>query len=176
MKILVIRSCIPYLLAKNLEKIHDDFPGSEISVLVQPSVKNEVLQNPLIDEVIEYQGREPRFGVLNSPLSFILDLRKRRFDLVIMMYNDLNGATYGNIKIFALAIASTRTRACNSCGRVLSFREVYSIKAVLSGFILGIFDHKIMVKLVLILNALYKSLLLTRERLQGFLKNKAGSH
>jgi|GEM_PF-2361491 hypothetical protein len=175
MKILVTRSCTARLFMKNLERIHDDFPGSEISVLVQKSLKDEVLQNPLVDEVIEYQGREPRFGIFNSRFSFILNLRKRNFDLLIILYNDINGVSYGNVRNLALAIASARIKAYNSCGEVFSFKEIYSKKLILD-FLLGIFDHKIMVKLVLIFNALYKSLLLTRERVQGFFKSKAGSH
>ena len=171
MKILLIRSCTLKLFRKNFERIRNDFPKSSISVLTQPSVKDEIARTPYVNEVIEYCGREPSFSVFNTPLSFFWKLRKKRFEYIIILYNNLNGATYGNVINFAFVIGSSKIKAYNSSGECLSFNEIYT-KRMFLDFILGILEHRVMVRMILGINTLYKNTILIRESFNGLRKRK----
>ncbi|MDI6791963.1 MAG: glycosyltransferase [bacterium] len=100
-KILLIRSA-PVERVNNLIKdLRARFPKAHITVLVQPEVSG---QFPGVDDTILY--RERRFDLLKG-LKCLPQIRKRRYDLVIVPYNTSSGVGCFNVELFSLLV---RTR------------------------------------------------------------------
>jgi lipopolysaccharide heptosyltransferase II len=71
--------------------IQQTFPGARITVLAKPPVAELFLGNPYIHEVLIYQNRGRHQGVLGK-LRLIMDLRKKHFDLAILLQNAFEAA------------------------------------------------------------------------------------
>lgn len=66
------------LSTPTLRALREHFPQAHIALMLRPETEALLLENPSINEIIIYEKR----GFIES-LRFILDLRKRRFDLAI---------------------------------------------------------------------------------------------
>ncbi|MBU0568259.1 hypothetical protein KJ693_09680 [bacterium] len=107
--ILVIRSAPLARTFEALKKLREEYPNAEISVLVQPEVKDEIEKtcprlrsgSGFADKVIVgiKRGRISLF----KHLSLVFRLRKKVVDLVAIIYNTEDISWYGNLRLFAFA-------------------------------------------------------------------------
>ena len=74
-----------------LRTLRKSFPKAKITLLLKPSLKDIIKGLPYYDEIIEYEPKGRHRGLL-SHLSFIYNLRKKRFDLGITLANSFSSA------------------------------------------------------------------------------------
>lgn len=74
-----------------LDLIKQNFPDTKITMLVKGVVKDSVIDNPVVDEVIafEYNARKSSFG---KTYNIIKEIRRRNFDLAISFDRKLRPA------------------------------------------------------------------------------------
>jgi ADP-heptose:LPS heptosyltransferase len=68
-----------------LKALRENFPQSHIAIMVSAQAEELVEDNPYIDEVIVYDKDKKDRG-LTGFLKFALALRKKRFDLAIVLH------------------------------------------------------------------------------------------
>jgi len=100
--ILVVRSAPLPRTFEALKKLRQEYSKAEISILVQPEVKDEIEKTGLADKVIVGIKRG-RIGLFRN-LPLVFQLRKRVFDLVAIIYNTEDISWYGNLRLFASGI------------------------------------------------------------------------
>jgi heptosyltransferase-2 len=66
--------------------LRDNFPSSYIAMMVNPVTQELVRGNPYLDEVIVYDKRGRHKSILQS-IKFAFDLRKKKFDLAIILHS-----------------------------------------------------------------------------------------
>ncbi len=79
------------LTTSALALIKRHFPDTRITMLVKPVVKDAVIDNPVVDEVIvlDYRAKENSFGKMRD---LIKEIRRRKFDLAISFDRKLRPA------------------------------------------------------------------------------------
>ncbi|MBU0600227.1 hypothetical protein KJ997_05600 [bacterium] len=100
--ILVVRSAPLIRTFEALKKLRQEYSKSEISILLQPEVKDEIEKTGLANKVI-VGIRKGRISLFRH-LPLILQLRIKVFDLVAIIYNTKDISWYGNLRLFASAI------------------------------------------------------------------------
>ncbi|MFQ5445048.1 MAG: glycosyltransferase family 9 protein, partial [Nitrospinales bacterium] len=100
-KILVIRSATR-ILDKTLKLLKTEFPEASVTVLAPASVKENLLRDPLIDEVLSIRDNK-RISVLNYGWANIKHLKARKFDMAVSLYNVEAGMGYSNIDFLSWA-------------------------------------------------------------------------
>ncbi|MGQ9629137.1 MAG: hypothetical protein ACUVXI_02335 [bacterium] len=88
-------------------------PRASLSALVPPDIVGEMPPNV---EAIPYGWR--RFSRRLAGRSYLDDLRERKFDLVLALYNNLDGAGYGNVEEFALSLGAKYVAYMNASGEM----------------------------------------------------------
>ena len=68
-----------------IKAVRDAYPDSHIAAIVRPYAHEIIKDNPYLDEVITYDKAKKGIGILND-LKFILNLRKKKFDLAIILH------------------------------------------------------------------------------------------
>ena len=68
-----------------IKSVRNAYPNSRISVMVRPYCEDVVRGNPYLDEVIIYDKGGKEKGISGN-LSFILNLRRRNFDLALILH------------------------------------------------------------------------------------------
>lgn len=68
-----------------IKAVRDAYPQSHIAVMVRPYAHEIIKGNPYLDEVITYDKSKRGIGVW-SDLKFIIKLRKKRFDLALILH------------------------------------------------------------------------------------------
>lgn len=65
-----------------IRALKENFPQAHIAIMVNPYIKELIVENPYLNEIIVYdeKGRQQRFL---SRISFIKNLRKKKFDLAL---------------------------------------------------------------------------------------------
>lgn len=74
-----------------LRALKDNFPDSNITILVRPWVAPVFFNNPSIDECIEYDADKLHKGFLGR-ISIIKALRKKKYDLAVLFQNAFDAA------------------------------------------------------------------------------------
>lgn len=146
-KILVIRSATR-ILDQTLKSLKKEFPAARVTVMAPESVKENLLRDPLIDEVIPIRDNK-RISVLNYGRANIRRLKDRKFDMAVSLYNVEAGMGYSNIDFLCWASGAPTIRGYNSCGTFVelngrgvlkkSFREQTTGLWVLLNFFLTLF-------------------------------------
>lgn len=95
--ILLVRSAPIERTINVLERLRKEYPNTEISILVQPEVKNKIKVSGLVDRVII--GKTGRISLLKY-LSIIHRLRREKFDLLVLVYTE-DMLCYTNVRLFA---------------------------------------------------------------------------
>ena len=113
--ILVIRSAA-LVFNQTLQSLKQEFPASRITVLAPESMEESVKQVPLVDEVIPVR-HSGRMTVFRLGSEQITQLKRRRFDLAVSLYNVDHGLGYSNIDIIAWAVKARQTRGYNPQGQ-----------------------------------------------------------
>lgn len=101
-KILIIRSARMDLFEKALEFLRDKFEEAKIYVLAQPEVKDDLEKDSRIDEVIIYD--RGFFNVFKIGKKLLKRLRVERFDLVVILYNNVEGKGYFHPNLISILI------------------------------------------------------------------------
>lgn len=68
-----------------IKALRDSLGQAYIAIMVNPSVIEIVKDNPYLDEVIIYDKENLHKGILGN-LKFIMDLRRKRFDLALVLH------------------------------------------------------------------------------------------
>ncbi|GJL79275.1 MAG: hypothetical protein NPINA01_22640 [Nitrospinaceae bacterium] len=113
-KILVIRSATR-ILNQTLKALKQEFPDSKITVLAPKGVEEVVAPDPLVDEVLTI-GNHRRMSVFNYGRRPLEQLRRRKFDLAVSLYNVDHGLGYSNIDLLAWASKAKEIRGYNARG------------------------------------------------------------
>lgn len=103
LKILIIRSAPMDILERAIDYLKDRFEGAKISVLAQPGVKDELEKDSSIDEVILYD--KGFFNVFKIGRMLLNKLREERFDLLVILYNNIEGKGYFHPKLISFLVA-----------------------------------------------------------------------
>ena len=74
-----------------LEAIRSTYPAAKITVLANPLVAQLLAQHPQIDEILIYDKKERHAG-FSGRLRLAGELRRRRFDLAILLQNAIDAA------------------------------------------------------------------------------------
>lgn len=75
-----------------IRAIRNGFPGARVSALVSKDAKAILLNNPNLDELMEHPSKVDIFYIFKFP-SLLYNLRKRAFDLVVILHaNDPDAA------------------------------------------------------------------------------------
>lgn len=79
------------LTTSALALIKKNFPETKITMLVKPVVKDAVIDNPVVDDVIvlDYKSKENAFGKMRE---LVKEIRRRNFDLAISFDRKLRPA------------------------------------------------------------------------------------
>ena len=115
MNIFVIRSAA-LVFNQTLQSLKQEFPDSRITVLAPESMEVSVGQVPLVDEVIPFR-HSGRMSVFRLGSAQISQLKRRRFDLAVGLYNVDHGLGYSNIDMIAWAVKARQIRGYNPQGR-----------------------------------------------------------
>lgn len=68
-----------------IKSVRDAYPDSHITVLVRPYARDIVEENPYINEVLTYDKHRSEKNLWGN-IKFILNLRKKKFDLAIILH------------------------------------------------------------------------------------------
>ena len=129
MNIFVIRSAA-LVFNQTLQALKQEYPDSRITVLAPESMTEAVSQTPLVDEVIPF--RHPgRMTVFRLGSTQIAQLKRRRFDLAVALYNVDHGLGYSNIDIIAWSVKARQTRGYNPQGRWIEHKGLGVFKKAL---------------------------------------------
>ena len=79
------------LTTSALALIKKNFPDARITMLVKPVVKDAVIDNPVVDDVIvfDYRAKENSFAKMRE---LVMEIRRRKFDLAISFDRKLRPA------------------------------------------------------------------------------------
>ncbi|MBQ6976939.1 MAG: glycosyl transferase family 9, partial [Selenomonadaceae bacterium] len=70
------------LTTSALDLIKKNFPDAKITALVKAVVKDAVIENPVIDDVIIFDYK-PRVSTFKQMREMVSEIRRRKFDLSI---------------------------------------------------------------------------------------------
>ena len=79
------------LVTSALDLIKKNFPDTKITMLVKPVVKDAVINNPVVDDVIIFDYK-PKVSTFTQMRAMISELRRRKFDLSISFDRKLRPA------------------------------------------------------------------------------------
>jgi len=92
--------------------LRNRFPGARIELLAAPINTDVMMNNPYVDEVLTYAKERNRRNPLRL-VRFLKDIRRRRFDLVIV----LNTVSFSVTSMLLAAASGARVRAGSSGAR-----------------------------------------------------------
>ncbi len=98
MKVLLIRSASVSQCRRQIERVLSEYPGASIDILGQSSVRDE-LERPELGRYWPYD--QARFR-LSRLLSWLPEIRRQRYDLILIPDNGIRGLSYAPLARFAL--------------------------------------------------------------------------
>ena len=108
--ILVVRSgSLPNLLIV-LESLGERFPGSEITVLTDPDILDELSQHPRVGDVAVYSNL--RFFLARQ----LWELRRQEYDCKVVLFTNEDEGRYNKFKALAFMCRARRTIVYNENG------------------------------------------------------------
>tara|TARA_B100000686_G_C16786008_1_gene975294 strand:- start:1819 stop:2406 length:588 start_codon:yes stop_codon:yes gene_type:complete len=113
-RILVIRSAAR-VFGQTLELLKSEFPESHIVVLASELNCKGLEADPLVDEVKSLPPKG-RISIFSCKRKVIRDLRSRKFDLAVPLYNVERGIGYSNIDLLAWSVNPKEIRGYNCKG------------------------------------------------------------
>jgi hypothetical protein len=81
-KVLVFRTSRFWVIDEVLSILKEKYPDTEISILAQPSVKEECEKNENINTVFTMKNTK-KFGLFNAGVGTIKGLRKKEYDMIV---------------------------------------------------------------------------------------------
>ncbi|MFQ5673503.1 MAG: glycosyltransferase family 9 protein [Nitrospinales bacterium] len=116
--ILVIRSAAR-VFSPTLTALKREFPVSRITVLAPEPLGDALSRDPEVDEVLPLKAGR-RMSVFSYGLDNLRQLRRRKFDLAVALYNIERGLGYSNIDLLAWASDAGQLRGYNCKGGFVS--------------------------------------------------------
>jgi ADP-heptose:LPS heptosyltransferase len=125
--ILVVRSGSLSDLLMVLESLGERFPGSEITVLTDPDILDELSQHPRVGDVALYSNL--RFFLARQ----LWELRRREYGCKVALFTNKNEGRYNKFKALAFLCRARRTIIYNE--NADSFEWDYRHRQVIWGHI-----------------------------------------
>ena len=100
MKILITRTAPFHVFERAINKLKEEFPDADITVMVQSSFKYQIEKyRQGLKAVVMPDGK---FRFSKRIFTIIKDVRRDRFDILVLLYNNSPGRGYSNLDIFSL--------------------------------------------------------------------------
>ncbi|MCR5833262.1 MAG: glycosyltransferase family 9 protein [Selenomonadaceae bacterium] len=114
------------LTTSALALIKKNFPDTKITMLVKPVVKDAVIDNPVVDDVIvlDYRAKENSFGKM---MSLIAEIKRRNFDLAISFDRKLRPALLTFIAGIPRRVCPSKVFDDNTSRVTLMYTDVIDI-------------------------------------------------
>lgn len=105
-KILIIRSARMRQTGRAIRHLSYKYPKAEISILAQNKVMLNLAWNPKIKKIYLY--KHPTFNIFHFDTNLLHHLRKEKFDLCLILYNNPRGKGYFHVNLIAYLISAKR--------------------------------------------------------------------
>ena len=106
MKILITRTAPFHVVERAINKLREEFPNSDITVMVQSSFKYQIEKyRQGLKAIIIPDGK---FRFSRRVFTIIKAIRMDKFDILILIYNNSHGRGYLNLDIFSLLTGINR--------------------------------------------------------------------
>ncbi len=102
MKVLVIRTAPIAQCKRVLESLSQDEQVSEVAVLTHENSVNEFKGSPV--KLFTYKAA--KVSIFSIGVKLLQQLRREKFERVVLLYNDYSGEHYHAIKILALSLST----------------------------------------------------------------------
>lgn len=100
MKILITRTAPFHVVERAINKLREEFPNSDITVMVQESFNYQVEKyRQGLKKVVVPDGK---FRFSKRVVAVIRDIRRDKFDMLVLLYNNSPGRGYLNLDVFSL--------------------------------------------------------------------------
>ena len=100
MKILITRTAPFHVVERAINKLREEFPNSDITVMVQSSFKYQIEKyRQGLKAVVIPDGK---FRFSKRIFTIIKGIRRDRFDILVLIYNNSPGRGYLNLDVFSL--------------------------------------------------------------------------
>ncbi len=124
--ILIIRSATR-ILNPTLASLKQEFPDSKVTLLAPQGVEEAARQDPLVDEVLTIRSGR-RMSVRHYGRDNLKELKRRKFDLAVALYNVDHGLGYSNIDALAVASGAKAVRGYNPRGAHVPLNQKSVVK------------------------------------------------
>ena len=106
MKILITRTAPFHVVERAINKLKEEFPNSDITVMVQSSFKYQIEKyQDGLKAVVMPDGK---FRFSKRIFNIIKGIRNNRFDILVLLYNNSPGRGYLNLDVFSLLTGINR--------------------------------------------------------------------
>ncbi len=106
MKILITRTAPFHVVERAINKLREEFPDSDITVIVQSSFKYQIEKyRQGLKAVVIPDGK---FRFSKRVFTIIKNIRGDRFDILVLLYNNSPGRGYLNLDVFSLLTGINR--------------------------------------------------------------------
>ena len=114
------------LTTSALALIKKNFPATKITMLVKPAVKDAVIDNPVVDDVIvlDYRAKENSFKKMRA---LVKEIRRRNFDLAISFDRKLRPALINFFARIPRRVGPTKVFDDNKSRVTLLYTDVVEI-------------------------------------------------
>jgi hypothetical protein len=121
--ILVVRSAPLKRTFEALRKLREEFPWAEISIVTQPEVRERIERSGFVNRIVGIStGKIRAFRYL--PLIF--QMRREKFDMVVIIYNIPIIREYTNLHLFCHGIGAKRNvRMIDGSLQEFNVRDVF---------------------------------------------------
>jgi hypothetical protein len=105
-KILIIRSSRFWHIRAILDELKEKFPDIRFSLLVSEGTQKSEIKSNLeeVEEILFWKGE--KFNIFKYGYKRIKELKQKKFDLIVIPYNDLIGRGYWHIELFSLIVTN----------------------------------------------------------------------
>jgi len=117
MNILIVRSA-SRIFYKTLRQLKTEFPESVVTVIATEDAAFDLARDKDIDELVIVPSKS-RMKLRHLGLKRIFQLRRKRFDLAVSLYNYDSGVGYSNIDFMIWAFSPKKHRGYNVYGQYM---------------------------------------------------------
>lgn len=111
-KILIIRSAT-FNFHRTIDFIKEAYPGAELDILLPEELSSGLRKDKRFHRVFSSNHRG-HFGIFKLSQSLRREIRKRKYDLIVTLYNNKNGAGYLNVDMMAFLLKPGTRAAFNA--------------------------------------------------------------
>jgi radical SAM superfamily enzyme YgiQ (UPF0313 family) len=115
-EVLVFRSSRMKQMNHVIDALRHSYTDSKIEVLAQNGLRDELKQNPQINDVFAYG--DAHFNAKTFPEPLLNSLNRRHYQLGVIPYNNISGNGYADVKAVAHKIGIKKLVAVNIEGKI----------------------------------------------------------